>query len=126
MSTLYTLDKLREDVDREFAPLKIAVGDATYVLRNLLRIDETDRDAVMEAMKDVEAAAADEDTETEADLDDVKKFTAAINFVLATVTADGKGAKLIEAFNGDMMVAMKVLELWSEATQPGEARNSPA
>lgn len=126
MSTVYTLDKIREDVDRQFAPLKIEVGDDPYVLRNLLRIDGKDRDAVLDAMKDVEAAAATEDAETETDLDDVKRFTAAIDFVLSTVTANGKGAKLIEAFDGDMMLAMRVLELWSEATQPGEARNSPA
>jgi hypothetical protein len=122
MSNVYSLDALRQDLDREFAPLKLEVGGDEIVLRNLLRIGEKERSTVLAALKAVEESQAGEESSV-ADLDEIAKH---VETILQTVTADGNGKKLVTGLGGDMALAMKVVELWVEATQPGEAENSPA
>jgi hypothetical protein len=50
----------------------------------------------------------------------------AIENVLSTVTDGGKGSKLIELLGHDMISVQMLMEMWIEATQPGEASSSPA
>lgn len=50
----------------------------------------------------------------------------AVMTVLSIVPADGKGKKLVAAIGGDLALALKLMERWSEATQSGEAQHSPA
>ncbi|WP_142000343.1 phage tail assembly protein [Amycolatopsis cihanbeyliensis] len=124
MSNTYSLETLKADLDQEFAPLRLTVDGEELVLQNLLRIGEKDRAAVMAALKEVEATNAGEDENRS--LEEVETLTSALELILRTVTAKGKGDKLVASFEGDLMLAMKVLDLWAEATQPGEAQNSPA
>lgn len=129
MTNKFTLDQLRVDLDRQFAPLVIEVGDEQYTLRNLIRCNEKERDSVRDALKVVETAqsqTADEDESAADDMDTLKKMAAALESVIATVTADGRGRKLVTALGGDVALAMKVVEVWTEATRPGEAESSPA
>lgn len=124
MPNSFTLEDLRDDLDKEFAPLKITVGGEEFVLQNLLRVGEKSRKAVRDALKDIEDV--DPDEAKEKSLEDVDRMVGTLELILRTVTAKGKGDKLVAAIDGDVMLAMKVVELWSEATQPGEAQNSPA
>lgn len=124
MPNAYTLDDLKADLDHEFAPLSLEIGGESVVLRNLMRINEKDRAAVLVALKEVEEVH--QDDASEPSVEDVAKLSGAVGFILKTVVDKGKGDKLIKALDGDLMLAMRVMELWSEATQPGEAQNSPA
>lgn len=123
MSNVYTLDALKADLDREFAPLKIELGGEQLVLRNLMRVGKTEREAVLAALKVVEESNV---SEEDASLDDLSELGDQIELILKTVVADGKGAKLVSAIGGDIALSTKLIELWVEATQPGEAQNSPA
>jgi hypothetical protein len=122
MSNVYTLETLRADLDKQFAPLQLDLGNGVLTLRNLMRIDESERKAVLEAIDSIQ----DGDDDDEKTAEQLEQTSAALNTVFQIVTADGKGQTLVDQIDGDLMLSMKVLELWTEATQPGEAQNSPA
>lgn len=125
MSNVYTLETLKNDLDREFAPVVIEVDGERLVLRNLLRVNETERAMILEALKEVETSNSDDD-EADLSVEEMQVLTSAVTNVLRSIVADGKGDKLVNHIDGDLMLSMKVLEMWTEATQPGEAQNSPA
>ncbi|TCO56799.1 hypothetical protein EV192_106274 [Actinocrispum wychmicini] len=123
MSNLYTLADMRADLDREFAPLELDLGSGRVVLRNLMRINDNDRICVLQALQQLEDIDTDEN---ETNLNDVTLLSESVEFILRTVTADGRGDALITALGGDMLLGMKIIQMWSEATQAPEAPGSPA
>lgn len=125
MSNSYSLDDLKRDLDKEFAPVEIQVGNETVVLRNLMRIGEKEREAVLAALNEMDKVDPERE-EQELSPEEMATLTGAVNLILETVADKGKGKKLVAAINGDLALAMRVLEKWIEATQPGEAQNSPA
>jgi hypothetical protein len=122
MSNVYSLDALRDDLDKEFAPLKLHIDGEEVVLRNLLRLPEKDRSAVLAALKAVEDAQVDD----ESGVDELDVLVKHMQDLLQVVAAEGKGKKLVGAIGGDMALYMKIVQMWVEVTQPGEAANSPA
>lgn len=125
MGNVFTLDSLREEVEKEFAPVKISLPDGTKVtLRSLVRLNKKDREAVLSALDDLDdARSQDYESEEGKAADGVDKLAAAAAKVLTLVSDNGKA--LVRALNGDLALTMKVLESWMEATQVGEAENSP-
>lgn len=122
MGNVFTLDSLREEVEREFAPVKIVVSDGSEVtLRNILRLPKKQREKVMEKLRVLESA---EKSDDEGDSDQIGRLAAAAIEVLALV-ADHSD-KLVEDLDGDAGVILKVLGVWMESSQPGEAQPSPA
>lgn len=116
MSNIFSLDDLREEVEREFAPVTIELSDGTEVtLRNLLRLPKGQRRDVVDTLKVLEAVDGSDDS-------DVEELLYAATSVLEIVADHGK--KLTKELDGDLAVTMKVLERWMEATQPGEAKRS--
>lgn len=117
-NNVFTLEALEAEIERQYAPLKFQAGNEEFVLRSLLRVGKKDRDEVMSKLKDLDADEnAEELNEDEA--------LATVQFVLKTVVADNKGTKLVKVLGDDLLRNMKVLEKWVEATQPGEATDSP-
>lgn len=126
MTNTYSLDQLVEDLDKQYAPLKLTLGDGTFVLRSLLRVPDSQRTSVLGAMDKLKPLmSSDEDDEDDWTPEEVSQATEALFQILGGVTADGKGPKLLEFINGDVVLGMKIMELWTEATQPGEAPSSP-
>jgi len=120
MGNVFTLDSLRAEVDKDFSPAKITLSDgSTVVLRNLLRLKKKDRDAVLEKLTELDKVSGEGIS-----VDDIATAVDVISGVLTVVADHPK--ELLKELDGDLQVAMKVLEVWMEATQPGEASNSPA
>jgi|SRR6187200_857198 len=122
MSNVFTLESLVEEVEREYAPLTIEAGDETFVLKSLFRCDKKVRDAVIDKLTELEGLYEQEDKKNSLNEDETLE---AIAFVISNVTADRKGPKLVKLLKGDLMVSMTLLRKWREATQPGEATDSP-
>jgi hypothetical protein len=80
----------------------------------------------MAALDSVQALKLDESEEREVSEADLTVLSESIRTILVAITAAGKGEKLADAVDGDIAMSMKLLNLWTEATQPGEAQNSPA
>lgn len=120
MGNVFTLDALREEVEKEFAPVEIVVSDgSTVTLRNLLRLPRGERGKVLEKLKVLEAHEdSEEGTDEFARMADVAKE------VLGLVADDGR--KLLKDLGEDIAVILKVLNVWMGSSQPGEAQPSPA
>lgn len=117
MSNVYSLADLRAEIEQEFAPLELDLGRGKVVLRNVMRLGSTERQTVVDAVKKFSS-----DSEN----DDVEVLFEAIRTVLKTVADGGKGDSLVNLIGDDLALAMKIINLWTEATQPGEASNSPS
>lgn len=123
MTNTFTLDSLREEADKKFAPFKIPLSDGTQVtLRNFLRLSQKTREAVLEGINSLNADNDDEDT---ASLDSIDRMAGTAARIIETV-ADANGKKLTKEIDGDIALLMQVINAWMEATQLGEADSSPA
>jgi len=113
MGNVFTLDSLREEVEKKYAPIVIDYGgDKPAELSALLRLSKKPRDAVL--------AQLDRLQETE-DVDVMQECAVEI---LKLVSPDGE--RLVAALESDLALTMRVLETWMESTQSGEAGNSPS
>jgi len=120
MGNTFTLDSLREEVEKEFAPVKITLSDGTEVtLLSLLRLKGKDRKAVLEAL---DALEADDEASTSDEVD----LTLATALTVLELVAKDNGKKLVKELGDDLALTMKVLNAWTAATQVGEAGNSPS
>ena len=65
MSNVFTLDALRQETIRRYAPTEVDLGDGeTVELKSLLRLREKDRKAVVAAIEEINALEiGDEDSE---------------------------------------------------------------
>lgn len=118
MSNVFTLESLEEEIEREYSPLRFQVDGEDIVLRSLLRIPRKERDSVMDKLRTLEGQ--------EDDNPDEDAMLSAVQHVLKTVAeTKEQGQKLVSALGNDLLRNMKVLERWTEATQPGEAEHSP-
>lgn len=123
MSNVFTLDSLREEIEKEFAPVKLALADGSeVVLRNLLRLKGSERDKVVELLKGVKGVS--EEELEDASSDRINDMLGVVHEILKTV-AQSKGTQLVKELGDDLILTMKVLERWMESTQPGEAESSP-
>lgn len=119
MGNVFTLDSLREEAEKKFAPVVITLEDGLEVtLRNLLRLPKKERLVVMKKLKELDAAEDDDDVDT------IEKVRSLAVDVLKLV-AD-KGTALAQHLGDDIPLTMRVLEVWMETSQPGEAKPSPA
>lgn len=119
MSNVYTLDNLKQDLDKKYVAVEIEVGDGqSVVLRNLMRLSKDDRAKVVGAIQSLEEL----DTKTPEGLDQlVKNLKAAIG-----VIAEKNGKILTDQIGDDIGLLMEIWNLWQNATQLGEAENSSA
>lgn len=118
MTNLFTLDDLRAAADRKFAPLKIELSDGSVVvLRNLLRMSDKERAtalAALDVLTSADGAGGDSDEK-------IGLTKAAMQAIEAV--AD-RGSRLVQEIDGDLTLALEILEEWVQVTEPGEAPNS--
>ncbi|AHY27087.1 tail assembly chaperone [Mycobacterium phage Phantastic] len=120
MSKIFTLDSFREEVEKEFAPVKIEVDAKTsVVLRNLLRVPKAAREEIFGLLErmDKMSEGKSEDEMTVEELE----ATAGIALRMIELVADtpAGGRKLVESLEDDLALTLKVFEAWMEATNPG-------
>jgi hypothetical protein len=113
---VWTLDAMEEELQRQYAPLEFVAKGTKYVLLPLLRLTSTARKAVQAKLELI-------DTDDEAEVDE-DQVVESLEFVFRTVTKDGKGDKLVDLLDGDLLRLMTLLSRWTKATQPGEASDS--
>lgn len=118
MTNVFTLDDLNNAIESKYAPFRFQAGDDSYVLRQVLRLTQTEREIVTSQLKELDSMNEDNMDET--------KVLSIIETVLSTVTDHGKGAKLVELLGHELVRVQMLLEKWIEVTSPGEASPSPA
>src|SRR5690606_41363831 len=110
MTNSYSLDDLKRDLDREFAPVTIQVGDDSVVLRNLMRVNKKDRDAVLEALNELDKFDPEQD-EQNMSVEVMSVITFALYTVFEQIAADVNVMKLDAAIDGNLALSMRFLEI---------------
>ncbi|GAB4584401.1 phage tail assembly protein [Nocardia sp. IFM 10818] len=121
MSNSYSLDALRADIEREFAPIIVEIAEGkSVVLRNLLRLPKKDREAAFEHMTSMEKLESEESSV------ESMEATGELARAIFALVADDKrlGKVLVDALTDDLALTLRLFERWVEATQPGEAQPS--
>lgn len=122
MGNVFTLDALREEVEKEFAPIELVVSDGTTItLRNLLRLPKKERGVVLEKLKVLESLDKEGESQDAGEVDLLASTAAEI-----LVLVSDNGEKLAEELGDDLSIVLKVLNVWMESSQPGEAEPSPS
>lgn len=120
MSNVFTLDSMREEIEREFAPFQISVDGQVLTLRNVLRLPKKEREVVYGLLD--ELGKKDEDV---SGLTSTEK-SAGIALKIIPVVADSKplANSLVKQIEDDLALTLKVFSAWMEGTQAGEADGS--
>lgn len=124
-NNVFTLDAMREEIEKKFAPVKIGLKDGSEVtLRNLLRLPKKDRVEVLGLLEGLrESDESDDDVSTD-EVEDILDVVGKILPIIAETPA--RGRKLVTEIGDDYALTTRVLEAWMGASQLGEAQNSPA
>jgi hypothetical protein len=122
-SSIFTLDNLRKEVEKEFAPFQIDVDGEKLTLRNLLRVPKNRRDEVYGLLDELSAVQeSDEGTLS------VTEKSAQIALKIIPMVADKEklARTLVERIEDDLALTLRLFNVWMSATQPGEADSSPS
>lgn len=121
-NNIFTLDSMRSEIEREFAPFQITIDGKTLTLRNLLRVPKKHREEVY-ALLDELAAVSDKDEESS--LSSTEKSAQIALKILPLVSDNEKLANiLVTNIEDDLALTLRVFSKWMAATQAGEAEGS--
>lgn len=121
-NNVFTLDAMREEIEKEFAPFQIEVDGEKLTLRNLLRVPKNRRDEVYGLLDDLTAAQeSDEGTLS------VTEKSAQIALKIIPLVADNEALAhvLVERIEDDLALTLRLFNVWMEATQSGNSEDSP-
>lgn len=122
MGNIFTLDAMREEIEREFKPFQIELGGETLTLRNLLRVPKSKRDRVyglLDELSDIQGSDEGALSVTE------KSAQVALEVIPLVADNEKLARKLVEKIEDDLALTLRLFNVWMEATQAGEAEGSP-
>lgn len=121
MATTYSLDQLREDVERKYGPFIVQMGAGKSVtLLPLMRLPEDKRARFGELQRKLGEQQADP-TQT-----DLAVIGETIREILRTVAEKPAGATALLNALPDDAYALQLFEKYAAASMPGEASDSPS
>lgn len=130
-SNVFTLDALRNETIRRYAPTVIDLGGGSEVeLSSILRLREKDRKEVLNIMESLNDIEIDEDSDDEADLVEWSEaIVDACTKIFRLITPGYK--KLVTKLDHDdpkikANLFTAVLTRWVGESQLGEAESSPS
>jgi hypothetical protein len=124
MGNIFTLDSMREEIEREFAPFQIEVGGETLTLRNLLRVPKKNRDEVyglLDEMTDIQGGVDDSGALSSTE----KSAQIALHIIPLVADNEKLARKLVENIEDDLALTLRLFNVWMEATQAGNSEDSP-
>jgi hypothetical protein len=126
MGNIFTLDAMREEIEREFAPFQIEIEGKTLTLRNLLRIPRKNRDQVYALLDEMSDLQKNSDGEG-GGLASTEKSAQIALHILPLVADNEKLANiLVENIEDDLALSLRLFNAWMQKTQSGEAEGSPS
>jgi hypothetical protein len=118
MTTRYTLDQLRADVEAKYGPFVLELGpEQTVVLQPILRLDHDARAQFDDRLRELNALQDDG-----ADLAAVSDAIAA----MLRIAAGGHADRLFAVLPDEPAFLLELFERYQARTMPGEAQPSPS
>jgi hypothetical protein len=123
MANIFTLDSMREEIEKEFAPFQITVDGKTLTLRNLLRVPKKHREEVY-ALLDELASTQGESTESGTLSETERSAQIALKIIPLVADNEKLAGVLVSNIEDDLALTLRVFSTWMESTQAGEAGDS--
>lgn len=129
-ANVFTLDALREETIRRYAPTEIDLGDGeTVELKSILRLGEKDRKAVLSAISEINDLEFDDDDDEEAIEEWAEAVVDACGKIFKLIASQPK--KLVAKLDHDdptikANLHTAVLTRWVGESQVGEAASLPS
>jgi chemotaxis protein CheY-P-specific phosphatase CheC len=119
VGNIFTLDSLREEVEKKYAPFVLEIGSGKQIeLKNLLRLPKEQRTEVVGLLNELEKVQESD----ERDLDQLSEMALEVLRAVAGTQA----AVLEKVLENDITMILSVLEHWMGGSQAGEAESSPS
>lgn len=131
MSNVFTLDALRNETIRRYAPTEIDLGDGNLVeLKSILRLPQKDRKAVLQVIEDMNEVDLDDDADDEAVAEWAESVVENCSKIFRLIATTPVAKKLIAKLDHDdpqikANLFTAVLTRWIGESQLGEAESSP-
>ena len=122
MGNIFTLDAMREDIEREFAPFQIEVDDKTLTLKNLLRVPRKNRDEVYALLDEMAELQAAEEGNGLANTE--RSAQIALQIIPLVADSEKLARALVSYIEDDLALTLRVFSAWMDRTQSGEAEDS--
>jgi hypothetical protein len=120
MGNVFSLDSLREELEKQYAPTQLDIGTEVITLRNIVRMPKKDRIKVQDLLEELGEIQKNEDHTED-------QVTEAVqNVLVATAETVAKGQKLLKAIGDDVPLLMQVFDRWCAGEDLGEASDSPS
>lgn len=122
-NNIFTLDAMREEIEREFAPFQLEIDGKTLTLRNLLRLPKKDRDKVYSLLDELSKVG---DGEEDNSLINTEASAQIALKIIPLIADNTKLADILVAnIEDDLALTLRVFSTWMGSTQAGEAEGSP-
>jgi len=130
-SNVFTLDALRAETIRRYAPTVIDLGGGSEVeLSSILRLREKDRKQVLEAIESLNDLDVDDDSDDEADLIEWSEAVVEVCTKIFKLITPGYKKLAAKLDHDDPKIKANlftaVLTRWIGESQLGEAESSPS
>jgi hypothetical protein len=120
-NNIFTLDSMRAEIEKEFAPFQIEVDGKKLTLRNLLRVGKNHRDEVYALLDELsEIQDGDEGALSITE----KSAQIALRIIPLVSDDDALAAVLVERIEDDLALTLRLFNIWMEATQAPNSEDS--
>jgi hypothetical protein len=121
-NNLFTLDAMRSEIEKEFAPFQLEIDGKTLTLQNLLRVPKKHREEVYGLLDELAAVS---DKDDEGSLTSTEKSAQIALKIIPLVADNAKLAGVLVAnIEDDLALTLRVFSKWMGATQAGEPEGS--
>lgn len=128
MTNTFTLDAIREETLRRYAPTKVELPDgSTVVLKSILKLKEKSRAEVLKLVDEIPELS---DVEDDDDIEDyAERLCSVVGKIFALITSQPQ--KIMDGLDHDdpeikASLYTSLLNKWIGSSQLGEAKSSPA
>lgn len=112
----FTLEDLKNEVSKKYAPTVIKNGTDQYVLQNLLQLPSTKRNKTMDLVDTLDAE--------EEDKSGIDYQVEVFREIIQIVEVNDRGQELLDLLGDNDALILELVTAWMDSSQLGEAELS--
>lgn len=112
----FTLEDLKNEVSKKYAPTVIKNGTDQYVLQNLLQLPSKKRNQTMDLVETIDSE--------EEEKSGIDHQVGVFREIIKVVVADDRGQQLLGLLGDNDALVIELVSAWMDSSQLGEAEPS--
>ena len=112
----FTLEDLKNEVSKKYAPTVIKNGTDQYVLQNLLQLPAKKRNQTMDLVETIDSE--------EEEKSGIDHQVGVFREIIKVVVADDRGQDLLGLLGDNDALVIELVSAWMDSSQLGEAERS--